>query len=411
MDQSIGDLFRRHGEDYIKIYNPPGHQIKLIRSIRVCRTPALGGKRIICKQCKHSTPIYLSCGNSQCPLCQNAKRELWKNKLGEKFLNVPYVHTVFTIPHELNPLARLNKKSIYNITMRAAWETIRILAADPKNVGAKPGMVAVLHTFGSDMKYHIHVHALITFGGLDPQGEWKYPTRKKRIASFRDICSTYRDTFIKMLSKEIKSGNLTLVNDMPELIQTIEAKRWNVRNEYPTTNTKVLERYLARYINRIAITKSRLKLIAGNHKANDHVQIIYKDYRNKKGNEAAPLASIEIRPLVAINQFIQHVLPPYFQKSRYCGIHSSVTFKKIGPTLPAKLKRSKDTFKILFSIMKAINGLDKTYSCEKCEHTEYEIKGLKADQQWIFYFITIPTYRGPPKKHQPHKHLNRRLVS
>ena len=166
LDRSIGDLFRAHGEKYIKIYKPPIHQIKLIRSIRVCRTPALGGKRVTCSACLHSRHIYLSCGNSQCPLCQNRKRELWQKKISEKLLDVPYVHVVFTVPHALNKLIRLNQRALYNITMRAAWTTMKDLTAQPQNVGGLPGMVAVLHTFGSDMKQHVHVHALITFGGM-----------------------------------------------------------------------------------------------------------------------------------------------------------------------------------------------------------------------------------------------------
>ena len=367
----------------------------MIRAIRVCRTPALGGKRVTCKHCGHARHIYLSCGHSQCPLCQNLKRKLWQEKLAEKFLSVPYVHAVFTIPHELNKLAKKNKQVIYNITMRAAWKTIKILAADPRNVGGLPGMVSVLHTFGSDMKYHIHVHSLITFGGINDNGSWSWPKRKKKLASYRQICKVYRETFLKMLERHQAKGDLAEVDDMNELIATIKHKRWNVKNEYPTSDTEVLERYLARYVNRIAISKSRLEYVASQQKNNDLVLITYKDYRNQKMGQAAPVAVKSLRPLVAMHQFMTHVLPPYFQKSRYYGIHAPVTYKRIKDQIPDILKRNGHTVRMIFQILNYLNGL-MGYRCEKCQHDEFEITALRADVKWIFNFITIPSYRGPP---------------
>ena len=399
MDNSIGDLFRNHGEEYISIYKPPINHIKLIRAIRVCRTPALGGKRVICKNCGHTKHIHLSCGHSQCPLCQNVKREIWQQKLADKFLAVPYVHTVFTIPHELNKLAKLNKQLIYNITMRAAWLTIKKLTADPKNVGGLPGMVSVLHTFGSDMKYHIHVHALITFGGLDAEGNWVWPKRKKQLASYRKICKTYRETFLSMLEKHLSKGELVEVNDMDELLATIKHKRWNVRNEYPTTDTAVLEQYLSRYINRIAISKSRLEYVAAKQNKEDAVLITYKDYRKQKKEnlEIAPKAIKTMESLAAIHQFMLHVLPPYFQKSRHQGLHSAITYKRLKDKMSPKLKRNGKTVRVIFQILNHLNGLEGP-KCEECQHEEFEILPLPADVKWIFNFITVPTYRGPPKR-------------
>lgn len=396
LDNSIGDLFRQHGEAYIKIYKPSIQHIKLIRAIRVCRTPALGGKRIACNNCSFTKHIYLSCGHSHCPLCQNNKRQLWQEKLAEKFLNVPYVHIVFTIPHELNVLARKNEKEIYNITMRAAWKTIKMLSAKSENVGGLPGMVAVLHTFGSDMRYHIHVHTLVTFGGLDSEGKWHWPKRKKKIASYREMSNSYRDNFLSMLTKRIAKNKMVVVPDIDMLVETIRLKRWNVRNEYPTANTEILERYLSRYINRVAISKSRLEYVAAQQKINDEVNISYKDYRNQSKGEPAPLAQKTIHPLVAINQFLSHVLPPYFQKSRYYGIHSPATYKRIGALLPKKLKRNTETIRMLFKLLNHLAGLESKV-CDQCQGNEFTTTAVKADVNWIFNFITIPSYRGPPK--------------
>ena len=287
---------------------------------------------------------------------------------------------------------------MYNIIMRSAWKCIKDLTAKQENLGALPGMVSVLHTFGSDMKYHLHVHSLITFGGVDKTGQWKWPKRKKKIAGYRDICRTFRDTFLKMLQKEINKGTLNLQKDIYDVIQQIEQKRWNVRNGYPTIEVNILERYLARYINRIAISKARFEYLSKQQKVN----ITYKQYSKQKQNEAAPLAIKTIEPLTAIHQFLQHILPPYFQKSRYYGLHASATFKKYADTIDKKLLKNKNSISNLFSILNQITKI-LSYSCSKCQSIEFEIKDTPKDKDWIFNFITLPNFRAPPKNQQ---HIN-----
>jgi hypothetical protein len=168
-ENSIGKIFLDYGEDYIEIYKPPLHHIKLIRAIRICRTPQLGGMVYSCKQCQEKHYIYKSCGHSQCMLCQSIKREQWVDKLNIRMLKVPYVHMVFTLPHLLNGLCRNNQKEMYNLLMKSAWQTVSQIYQDYKST---PGMSSVLHTFGSDMKYHLHVHALVTYGGLTKDDKW-----------------------------------------------------------------------------------------------------------------------------------------------------------------------------------------------------------------------------------------------
>ena len=119
------------------------------------------------------------------------------DKLKSELFNVPYIHMVFTLPSELRNLARHNKKTIYSLLMSTSWRVVKKLCKDPDNVGGLPGMVSVLHTFGSDMKYHIHTHCLVTFGGLDKSGKWVYPKRKDKIAQYRQINSCYKTQFIK----------------------------------------------------------------------------------------------------------------------------------------------------------------------------------------------------------------------
>jgi hypothetical protein len=288
---------------------------------------------------------------------------------------------------------------MYNIIMRASYKCIKDLGAKEENLGALPGMVSVLHTFGSDMKYHLHVHSLITFGGVDKDGKWKWPKRKKKIAGYRDICRTFRDVFLKMLRKEIKKGIIITQEDIEDVITSVEKKRWNVRNGYPTMDLKVLENYLARYINRIAISKGRFEYLADQQQVN----IIYKEYHKQKDNQAAPLAIKTIDPLVAIDQFLQHILPSYFQKSRYYGLHASATYKKYADKLDQKLIKNKDSVPSLFSLLTQLLKVPQ-YSCKQCKSLDFEVKDIPKDKDWIFNFITWPKFRGPPKSN-PHINL------
>jgi len=160
-------------------------------------------------------------------------------------------------------------------------------------------------------------------------------------------------------------------------------------------DTNIIERYLARYINRIAISKSRLSYIKHQDKLKSEVHIIYKDYRNQKNGNAAPKALKKMDPLIAIHQFMTHVLPPYFQKSRHYGIHAYQTWKKYESRISASIKRNSDTVANLFAIIKKLIE-NKPLACTKCKSTEFEIKPLRADPNWIFQFITLPNWRAPP---------------
>lgn len=377
------------------LFKPELRAIKLIRSIRVCKTPALGGKMIVCLNCGQQRSIYMSCGHSQCPLCQYNKRQKWQDKLCLKLLQVPYSHTVFTIPHELNGLCKANKKEMYNIIMRASWQCIKELSGKPENLGALPGMISVLHTFGSDMKYHLHVHSLITFGGVDKSGNWKWPKRKKKLAGYRDLSRTFRRVFLTMLNKGLSQGKIIPSADIEEVLLSIANKRWNVRHPHPTIDLGVLETYLSRYINRIAISKSRIEYLAKEKK----VKISYKNYKRQQKGEPAPMGFKKIDPLVAIDQFLMHLLPAYFQKSRYCGLHASATMKKYTDRIDKKLKNNGSSIVVLFSLLKALIKAT-PYSCEECQSIEYEFKTIKKDENWIFYYITLPNLRGPPMNRQ-----------
>lgn len=351
----------------------------------------MGGKVIHCNNCGHEHFIYYSCGHSHCPICQSIKREQWIDKLKKELYRVPYVHSVFTLPHQLKGLARNNPKKIYSLLMRSAWKTVKSLAADENNIGAVPGMIAVLHTFGSDMKYHIHVHCLITFGGIDDNKRWVYPKRKDKIAPYRQMCTTFKDVFLEDLEKLYDQSEIEYHLNYNQVKSMVKNIRWVVFNTKPTVDTSVLENYLARYINRIAISNSRVEYI----KQHTRAILLYNNYRQQQKGRPAPKAYKNLHPLEVIHQILQHVLPAYFQKCRRYGIQSSPTKKKIGHLINPGLVNNNYTIRTVFQIIKHLLGVE-AFTCPQCESTDLSISYFPADKEWITAYFQIATPRPPP---------------
>jgi hypothetical protein len=276
--------------------------------------------------------------------------------------------------------------------MRVAWKTIKKLSKEESNIGALPGMISVLHTFGSDMKYHIHVHCLITFGGLTEEGKWKYPKRKDKIARYRELCSVYKSIFLKMLKDLYEKEEIEYHLSYERLVLGLNKKRWVVHNTRPTIDTIVLEEYLAKYINRVAISNSRLQYV----KDENRVDIIYNDYKRQITGQPAPKKIKELDPLIAIGQILQHVLPSYFQKSRRYGLHNPVTKRRLSGVIPDEIRRNGQTIRTLFQILSQLLQR-KPYQCANCNSTEYRIEDISADKSWIYCYISIPNSRSPPK--------------
>ena len=317
----------------------------------------------------------------------------WQDRLSRRMLKVPYVHTTFTLPHDLNGLARKNKKAIYGLLMRSCWKTINELCSDENNVGAKPGMTAVLHTWGSDLKYHIHVHSLITFGGLSVEKipRWCWPKRKHKLASFRKMCSLFRTIFLNGLEELMNNKEVIYHLTFEEIKADVIKKRWVVHNTRPTAKTQVIEEYLSRYICRIGITNSRLSY----DKDGKNVRIQYNDYRNQKEGQPAPKKYRNLDPLLAIQLILQHVLPLYFQKVRHYGLHAGATYNKIKDQIPNKLKRNGKTVRTVIEILTLLLSKE-PYKCESCGCTEFTTYILASDATFIAKFLFTNKGRSPP---------------
>lgn len=355
----------------------------------------MGGRRLDCEKCGTVHYIYNSCGNSQCMICQSIKREQWIDKLKIKLLKVPYCHVIFTLPHQLNGLAKANQSLIYNLIMKVSWMTIRTVSKDNHNLGALPGMISVLHTFGSACNYHIHVHSLVTFGGVNNDENWQYPTNNKRIASYRQMCKTFKDLFLAELTKEYENGVVHYHLAFNEIIDVLKNKRWVVHSTRPSMDTGLLENYLARYINRIAVSQSRINYV----KHAKEVHILYNDYKNQLPNQSAPKAIQTLDPLVAIDQIIQHTLPPRFQKSRSYGIHHASNKLKL--KIEESYKRNGATIRTVMEIITHLMGLEKM-KCKTCGSDKFTITEIKSDKYYIGTYLNSLQMRGPPQNDEIH---------
>ena len=211
------------------------------------------------------------------------------------------------------------------------------------------------------------------------------------MARYREINSTYRKLFIHELRSLNNSGQLTYHQDLETLLTELENKTWVVHNTKPTIDTSILENYLARYINRVAISKSRVEYLE-EHK---QVKILYNDYANQIEGKAAPKKHKIVNPLSFINQFMQHVLPAYFQKSRRYGLHASATKRKYEGLLPQAIKRNGHTIRTVMQILTQLIK-DKPYFCEKCQSTDFEIIIVTQNKEWIHRYINVPNPRPPP---------------
>jgi len=358
--------------------------------MRLCKTPALGGKAYVCNNCGQKHFVYHSCGKGGCCICQYKKSVEWVAKLQTKLFDCPYVHLVTTMPHQLNSLARKYPGIIYNILFHATQQTVHKIAAAPKYLGAKVGLVSVLHTFGSDMKYHVHIHSLLTFGGINDKGEWVYPKDEQKLCPHTVFRDEFRDIVLELLDEKIASKQLMVNSIQAESIEELRTKSWSYRAQKPTANTQTIELYLARYIKRIAITNSRVSYL----KATQQVRIVYNDYRNQVEGQPAPKAAKVLQPLTFIDQYLQHILPPYFHKVRYTGLHAHVTHKKIRHKLPKLLRHHGATIKLMMQIITRLLNLP-VLQCEKCQHTAFTEVPIPADHSYMHQFFCIPKTRSP----------------
>ena len=270
-----------------------------------CRTSALGGHIDRCDnpKCGKLHISYNSCRNRHCPKCQGHLRERWIAKRETDLVNTPYFHVVFTLPNHLNELAVEKPKQLYNLLFASAWSVIRDFGANPKMLGARMGMIAVLHTWGQNLSLHPHLHCIVPAGGVTPHGKWKTSRSKGRfLFPVRSMGSVFRARFVEGLRKQI--------DPLPLLTDKLFEKPWVVYAKRPFFGPRQVIEYLGRYTHKIAISNSRILAVA-----HDQITFRAKDYRKGGKPVALRLTASEF-----VRRFALHILPKGFTRIRHFGV-------------------------------------------------------------------------------------------
>tara|TARA_R110001606_G_C15367859_1_gene649209 strand:- start:296 stop:1492 length:1197 start_codon:yes stop_codon:yes gene_type:complete len=318
----VADIFRAHGGAYRR--EQTGHlnlpQLKVMSAIENCRTAALGGHVAACTKCDHQHIAYNSCRNRHCPKCQGAAAQDWMQARMEDLLPVQYFHVVFTLPSQIADIAYQNKAAVYGLLFKASSETLRIIAADPKHLGAKIGMTSVLHTWGSAMTHHPHVHVVVPGGGLSSDGQRWVACRKGFLVSVKVLSRLFRRLFLEGVAKLHKEGKLAFFGSLSKLadpdafashLAPLRKINWVVYAKQPFGGPEAVLAYLSRYTHRIAISNHRLVSADA-----DAVAFRWKDYRIKSGDR---MKVMRLSTSEFIRRFLIHVLPSGFHRIRHTG--------------------------------------------------------------------------------------------
>ena len=326
----VANIFRAHGPAWR--LKQAGHlslgQLKVMSAIERCRSAALGGHVLLCQACEHTQIAYNSCRNRHCPKCQASAARRWLEARQADLLPVDYYHLVFTLPASISDIAYYNKSVVYGILFKAAAETLCTIAGDPRHLGARVGATLVLHTWGSAMTHHPHVHGIVPGGGLSLDGERWVTCRTGFFLPVRVLSRLFRRLFLEQLSDAHRAGTLQFFGEHQSLaeaktfadwLKPLRQIDWVVYAKRPFAGPDAVLAYLSRYTHRVAIANSRL--IALNEQG---VTFKWKDYRAKERyrHKTMTLTSDEF-----MRRFLLHVLPAGFHRIRHYGLIANTTRK------------------------------------------------------------------------------------
>jgi len=339
----IQEIFNLSYDEYCNHFNPTTDQDKVAYSIMNCKSGKLGCNISICDDCGHLQTHNNSCRNRHCPCCQAVLKELWIDSRKSEVIDAPYFHVVFTLPAELNPLIYANQKLLYPLLHKCVSQTLLELSADKKYLGATPGIIQILHTWGQELNFHPHIHCIVAGAGLTNAKQFKRSSKDFYIP-VKVLASKFRGKFLAMLQELFASNKLIFSSSCKELQNSytwnefrdsLYLKQWIpfIKETFNGFGNAI--DYLGRYTHRIAISNSRIKSLT-----NTHVIFSAKDYRTGETKD------VTITQVEFIRRFLMHVLPCGFQKIRYYGFLNN-RYKKINLKLICKLT-GKQLFQSLY---------------------------------------------------------------
>ncbi len=304
------DIVRAHSAALARTRALTPEQARTLRAIGRCRTAALGGHLDVCTDCGHQSPSYNSCRDRHCPKCQWLAQARWVQRRTERLLPVPYFHVVFTLPAELRAIAMLNRRLVFDTLFASASSTLLTLGRDPKRLGALLGVTTVLHTWTRDLRFHPHVHCIVTGGGWSIAEQRFKRSRAAYLFPIRVLGALFRGKVLAALDDAHRRGVLRLPDDLadplafPQLRATLSKTSWVTYAKRPFGGPEQVVRYLGRYTHRVGISNRRL--VSMDERA--------VTFRTKDGKTAS------VEPVAFLARFIQHVLPARFVKIRHYGL-------------------------------------------------------------------------------------------
>jgi hypothetical protein len=328
----VADIIRAHGDSFVEKSRSwlTWPHLRVLSAIEHWRTAALGGHLDCCRQCGYEAISFNSCRSRHCPKCQTNARDKWLSGRGQELLPVNYTHVVFTIPHELSWLALQNKKIVYDLLFRASSATLLEIAADPKHLGAEIGFLSVLHTWGSNLMHHPHVHCVIPSGGLSLDHQrWVHP-RYAFFLPVRVLGRVFRGKFVAGLKRALRQGELAFPGGLQPLatekafhafLRPLFSQDWVVYAKRPFGGPEHVLHYLARYTHRVAISNHRLLSVA-----DGKVSFRWKDYAHGGKQRKMTLTAEEF-----LRRFMLHVLPRGFVRIRFSGFLANRRRKQLLP--------------------------------------------------------------------------------
>jgi hypothetical protein len=369
----LPDILSNGLDDYIDEYGSLSFRnIKVINHLLQCKTSDLGGHVFSCDNCNHQFISYNSCRDRHCPKCQSLARASWVQDRMDELLPVHHFHVVFTVPHQLNPIALKNKKHFYDLLFKCVSETLRDLGKDKRWLGGMIGAIAVLHTWGQNLMEHPHIHCIIPGGGIREDGKKWVSFHDNYLFPVKVISRLFRGKFLCYLKEMVEEKQILFTGSLEglqneiafkEFLNELWAKEWVVYAKEPFAHAAAVVKYLGRYTHRIAISNQRLI-----SQGDNTVSFAWKDYADDSKQKIMELTNVEF-----IRRFLLHVLPERFVRIRYFGFLSNSiktemlkkSFELLGKKYDkkAKLKKVADIFKMILNV-------DIT-CCPKCKTGHY----------------------------------------
>lgn len=320
----ISDIFIAHGEEYRRNHKLTPEQSKAMYAIENCRTESYGYHVEVCDKCGHIERGYNSCRNRHCPKCQGIAKDKWVQSRIDEILPVSYHHATFTVPGEISYLSQYNKKMLYDLLFKASSQTLLTFGHDPKWLGAEIGFYGVLHTWSQSIWTHIHIHYIITAGGITEQGEWKEPKYKKKfLFPVKAMAKTFRKNMLEGLQELYDKGSLVIPYNKPELndpkkfelwLSSFNRTPWIIDSRPPFSGPEAVIKYIGRYTHRTAISSSRIVSFE-----NGEVCFKYKDNKQKDKSGKAEWKEMTLTAEEFIERFLMHVLPERYHRIRNFG--------------------------------------------------------------------------------------------